>query len=535
MNDLYVRFWRVSIEKIASLTGRGIVSFITNRKWLGGRSYPTMREAVGTRFDQVVVDDLHGAVDDHTHPGDQSVFTTSIAAGITRGTAIVTAVRAGNPAGPAVIRARDVWGTAASKRATLAGWRSATIDDDLVTIATDALRRWKFTADTGGDFPSVDEYLTTVHSGVQPVRDDAVMAYDKAALRIRMTDYFDKALTLPEIVAKYPGFGAVRARYDPVGTRKRLLSSSIFHEDRLVRFLYRPFDVRWLYWEPDHKLLNESRRAQIPYWLTIPNQRCLVLPQTPRRLDAARPVVSTCVAAFAAAEPDARVLPLYGPGTLHGASGALPGVSDPPKPLVAPEWIVAARAVGIPGDDSEVAEVLFHALVAIMNSPNWLGDQPVDADDFPQVPLPSDSASLADAAAVGRRIADLNDPTVDVPSVTSGVLDPAFAQIGVPDSMSGTVILEFGRFGHGGGQRQGADVLWGDGKGWRDVPDEVWAFAACGHTVLPKWLSYRVGRQLSAADRLAFMLLCRRVAAIRDLEPRCDVLFAAASASPLST
>lgn len=41
MNDLYVRFWRMSIEKIASLTGRGVVSFITNRKWLGGRSYPT--------------------------------------------------------------------------------------------------------------------------------------------------------------------------------------------------------------------------------------------------------------------------------------------------------------------------------------------------------------------------------------------------------------------------------------------------------------------------------------------------------------
>jgi len=61
LNDLYVRFWRVAIERIATLTGRSVVSFITNRKWLAGRSYPAMREAVVTSFQHVRVDDLHGA------------------------------------------------------------------------------------------------------------------------------------------------------------------------------------------------------------------------------------------------------------------------------------------------------------------------------------------------------------------------------------------------------------------------------------------------------------------------------------------
>ncbi len=534
MNDLYVRFWRISIEKIAMLTRRGVVSFITNRKWLGGRSYPTMREAVATNFDQVIVDDLHGAVDDHTHPADQSVFTTAVASGITRGTAIVTAVRTGDPAGGSVVRSRDLWGTAASKRATLASWREGTIDDGLVPIPTDAARRWKFTADTGGDFPSVDEYLPTVHSGVQPVRDEAVMAHDRAMLKARMLDYFDSSLTFEEVTARHPGFSVVRARYNPTQTRSRLLSSSIFHEERLVRFLYRPFDVRWLYWEPDHKLLNEARRAQMPYWLAVPNQRCLVLPQTPRRLGAARPIVSTCVGAFEAAEPNARLLPLYEPGALHGAAGALRGTSDPPKPLMAAEWLKGARASGAFGTDSEMAELIFHALVAVMNSPGWLAAQPVDADDFPQVPLPGDAGRLVDAAAVGRRIAALNDPIVDVPTVTSGVIDPALRGIAVPDSAGAAVTLDFGRFGQSGGQRQGADVLWGEGAGWRDVSDEVWGFTACGHTVLPKWLSYRVGQALSSADRQAFMLLCRRIAALRALEAACDAVYSAALLNPLS-
>jgi len=111
MNDLYVRFWRVSIEKVAALTGRGVVTFITNRKWLGGRSYPTMRQAVATSFQKVIVDDLHGAVDDSSHPDDRSIFSTSVAAGITRGTAIVTAVRTGplSDNQSATVKIRDFW------------------------------------------------------------------------------------------------------------------------------------------------------------------------------------------------------------------------------------------------------------------------------------------------------------------------------------------------------------------------------------------------------------------------------------------
>lgn len=66
MNDLYVRFWRVAIHRIVDLTGRGVISFITNRKWLGGRSYPAMRQSLVDEFDTVWVDDLHGSTNDRT-------------------------------------------------------------------------------------------------------------------------------------------------------------------------------------------------------------------------------------------------------------------------------------------------------------------------------------------------------------------------------------------------------------------------------------------------------------------------------------
>jgi hypothetical protein len=42
---------------------------------------------------------------------------------------------------------------------------------------------------------------------------------------------------------------------------------------------------------------------------------------------------------------------------------------------------------------------------------------PVEMDDFPQVPLPSESASLIKAAETGRKLVELYDPDIQVPGV----------------------------------------------------------------------------------------------------------------------
>lgn len=539
LNDLYVRFWRVAIERIATLTGRGVISLITNRKWLAGRSYPVMREAVVTNFQQVRVDDLHGSTDDVTHPGDQSIFTTAVAAGIKRGTAIVTAVRTAAPEDGHVadVAIRDHWGPAAAKRAALS---SAGLNEGFQNIPASAEWWWRLTATAAGDDGPVDDYLPFYRSGIQPVRDDAVLDVDEGALRSRMQDYFNPALTLEQVVARHPGFGVTRARYNAATTRRRLLDGSLYRPERVVQVLYRPFDVRWLYWEPDAKLLNEPRRELIPYWANVPGQRCLVLPQTARRSGALRPVVSSAPAYFAAAEPDARVFPLYRPPTLVMGEDAGELALDMPTSsaehqgdtLVAPPWCTAARNALQMDDDTAAGEAVFYALVAVMHSPAWLARQPTELDDFPDVPLPGEPAALAAAVETGRRIADLTDPTVPVPGVTSGAIDPAFAGLAVPDSVSGTVSLH-GSYGKRGGHRSEQDVLWGEETGWRNVPDEVWSYTACGFSVLAKWLSYRVNTGLRPQDRQEFMLLTRRLAALVALQPACDAAYSASVSTPL--
>ena len=391
--------------------------------------------------------------------------------------------------------------------------------------------RWRFAPDAGDDFPSLDEYLPFYRSGVQPVRDDAVMAFSSEALAARMKDYFNPDITWSMLVEMHPGFGVTHARYNGERTRNRLLGSSVFRETRIVPFLYRPFDVRSLYWETEHKLLNEPRRELLPYWLVVPGQRCVVVPQTPRRPGACRPLVSRPVASFECAEPNARLFPLYKPGTeMHGVHGGLEteGELPPPSTCVSPEWIAAVRALGADGSDDDIGGQIFHTLVAVMNAPAWIAAQPVEADDFPTIPLPTSPEAFSSAVALGRRIADLDDTTVEVPGVTTGSIDSAWAGVGVPDGVSGTATLIFGSHGSTGGKRTGDAVMWDAEHGWRNIKDALWGFTSVGHAVLPKWLSYRVGTNLHQGEREAFMKICRRISAVQAVESACNEIYLAA-------
>ena len=51
------------------------------------------------------------------------------------------------------------------------------------------------------------------------------------------------------------------SHFDALLTRTTLLQRGGPNESGFVRFAYRPFDTRWLYWEADTKLLNDKRAA----------------------------------------------------------------------------------------------------------------------------------------------------------------------------------------------------------------------------------------------------------------------------------
>jgi hypothetical protein len=61
-----------------------------------------------------------------------------------------------------------------------------------------------------------------------------------------------------------PGAMDATKRFDPINTRQ-ILSRKGFDEGAIRRFCYRPFDLRWIYWESDTKLLDEKRSEYVPH------------------------------------------------------------------------------------------------------------------------------------------------------------------------------------------------------------------------------------------------------------------------------
>ncbi len=268
LNDLYVRFYRMAERRIAEKTGRGIVCFISNYSWLDGLSFTGMRERYLEAFDSIRVDCLNGdkyKTGKTTPDGkpDPSIFSTEHnREGIQVGTAIATLIREGKQGPTERIEFRHLWGI--SKGQELQASEDAEPKEIYAPVTPSLELGLPFvgSAISEGYFtwPKLPELLPTFFPGVQTKRDLFLVDIDRDVLHGRLATYFNKGLTNAQVYSLLPQAMISTARYDPNSTRDYLVSRGI-KPDHVVKYYYRPFDVRWIYWEPETRLLGE--RVQI--------------------------------------------------------------------------------------------------------------------------------------------------------------------------------------------------------------------------------------------------------------------------------
>ena len=267
LNDLYIRFFRMAERRIAEKTGRGVVCFISNYSWLDGLSFTGMRERYLEAFDAIRIDSLNG---DKYKTGkvapdgspDPSIFSTEGGpVGIQVGTAIATLVRKADHAPTDVIGFRHLWGQA--KREELLESTEAEPGalydavDPVLPLGLPFVRT--AVSESWFDWPALPDLFPVSFPGVKTSRDGFLVDIDLDRLEKRIGDYFDPALSHEEIARRYPSVMKTTARFDARVVRDVLLARGGPGEGGFVRFAYRPFDNRWLYWEADTKLLDEKR------------------------------------------------------------------------------------------------------------------------------------------------------------------------------------------------------------------------------------------------------------------------------------
>ena len=530
LNDLYVRFFRMAERRIAEKTGRGVVCFISNYSWLDGLSFTGMRERYLEAFDAIRIDCLNGdkyktgkvAPDGRPDP---SIFSTpGDPVGIQVGTAITTLVRKADHAPARSVGFRHLWGQSKPSELTETG---ETEPDALYEAIEPVLplglpfaevavnRSWQ-------DWPSLPDLFPASFPGVKTSRDSLLVDIDLHRLKARVKDHFDSGAT-------------VRLEPDVAG---------------FIRYAYRPFDTRWLYWEAEGGLLDRPRPDYRQHvfdgnvWLEA-------------RQKEARENFTRGTFCQHLADNFGNGLSTFFPAWLRDAGLGLDSSGEQRRPNLSP---VAQRYLDCLGLG---VEDLFHHALAVLHDPAYReANAGALRMEWPRIPLPgwpdgdADGAAeeLAASAEQGRELARLLDSETPVPGVTTGALRPEMAAIGVPATTDGrnmdgddfSVRAGWGHFGSGDAVMPGQgrveerpytaqervdlgnavetlgattfDIYLNEGAYWRNVPANVWNYKLGGYQVLKKWLSYReekvLGRNLHPEEVQHFTDTARRIAAI---------------------
>ena len=561
LNDLYVRFFRMAERRIVDKTRRGVICFISNYSWLDGLSFTGMRERYLEAFDVIRIDSLNGdkyKTGKTTPDGepDPSIFSSPEApVGIQVGTAITTLVRKAEHAPTEAIGFRQLWGR--TKREQLTA--TAEAEPDALYEAVEPLLPLGLpfapmaVSEGWSDWPALPELFPNSFPGVQTKRDLFLIDIDLDPLKSRVSEYFDPAVSHNDIASRFPvamksssGF-SVR---DAHAVRSVLLNRGGPDQGGFVRFAYRPFDTRWLYWDAGRGLLGRPSPDYKPH--VFEGNRWLVLQR------AARPTLSPPAAISDIGDLNQMNSGVYCVPALLRDQGL--GV-DPGVLQTRPNLSLAAQGyldgLGMDVDD------LFHHVLATLHDPAY---HQANADalraEGPRIPLPgwpdgdADGAAdeLAASAVRGRELAALLDVDAPVAGVTEGALRPEIASIAVPTTVDGhnmadddfALTVGWGHFGSGEAVMPGQgraderpptaderaalgdasrvlgettfDVHLNGRAWWSNVPAAVWDYKLGGYQVLKKWLSYRehrvLDRPLRAEEVQHFTDTARRIAAI---------------------
>ncbi len=582
LNDLYTRFFRMAERQIVEEAGKGVVCFVSNYSYLDGLSFTGMRERYLEVFDDIWIDCLNGdkfATGKVTPTGksDPSIFSTEWnKEGIQVGTAIALLLRKENHQPTDSVKYRDLWG--------VTKWQQLVESQDqdnesLYEVVKPAialglpLKPRKF--DIGyPDYPLLTELFSTFFPGVQTKRDELVVDINKTALINRIEKYFDSSISDIEMAKICSRAVESTAQFDAPKARKYLLSRG-FLPQYIVHHCYRPFDLRWLYWEPEAGLLG--RRVPEYFPQVFDGNVWIVAQHKPRR-EWSKPQVIRSIGCIDLMDRGASCIPLF----LKPEEGKLDLFSNNDRKLenglnlnLSDKAVEYLKVIGTIAD----AEHLFYHVLAILHAPNYASENDgALRQDWARIPLPDNRETLIASATLGRQIATLLDPETPVSGVTSGKLRPEIKTIAVV-SRVGTGNLDpntdfalTAGWGHAGQnnvtmpgrgkvsdrpytpEEQTAltpnpspkagegllgaatrDIYLNDIAYWKNIPDRVWSYTIGGYQVIKKWLSYReqelLGRSLKQEEVIEVTQMARRITAILLLEPELDANYQAVKQS----
>ncbi len=421
LSDDYIKFIRFA-EHLIEKNGSGIVAMITNNSFLDGIIHRQMRKHLLVTFDEIYILDLHGnAKKKETAPDgakDENVFA------IQQGVSINIFVRKNvKKKGLGTVYHADVFGR----------------------------RKEKFEILNGNSLNNIKWQKL----------DYSEPYYFFVPKDFRAKEEYDKGFKINELFIV--NTSGVKTHDD-----KNLVSFNPFDEPTNKKYLYRPFDIRWINYDMAKVVRH---RFSVMKHMLKENISLLTMKQL-STFDFQHVFVSTHLSDICSVSLQTKestyVFPLY---LYHEASGRTANLKTEIVKEI--EGIVT----------NVTPEEIFDYIYAVLHSPSYREKYKEFLKiDFPRIPYPKGKESFKKFVELGGKLRQLHL-----------MENSDLSNLSTTYPITGENIVEKAEY-------QGDRVHINDLQYFGNVPKEAWEFYIGGYQPAQKWLKDRKGKKLTYED-----------------------------------
>ena len=501
INDDYVKFIRFSQWRIEQ-TGYGVLAFVTNHGYLDNPTFRGMRQSLMQTFDDIYLLDLHGNArkKEKTPDGSKDENVFDIQQGVSIG---IFVKHDGRTKKKEVVPEKanfnhaDLYGNRSSKYEWLwdhdvnnTPWQKLAPQSPSYLMVPQDITHWAEYEQSW----SVTNIFPVNSVGIETARDALTIHWSQDEAWQTVQKF---AALSPDTAREVYELGADTRDWQVALAQKDLLKSGP-NQNKLIKILYRPFDIRNTYYTANSRGFHSMPRPEvIGHILDGENIGLTTVRQlandTWEHLLVTDKLIESCYVSSRTRERG-YLMPLYlyprekksdlfdqdVPSTAPGGR----------VPNLAPEFIVSLTAKlklsFVPDGSGDLQttfgpEDVFHYAYAVLYAPSYRTRYAEFLKrDFPRLPLTSDAKLFATLCGLGKQLVALHLMT------THGAQTCAYPIAG--SNRVDKVSFEDGRVSINAEQ-------YFDG-----VPEAVWNYHIGGYQVAHKWLKDRKGRLLSFAD-----------------------------------
>lgn len=525
LSDDYIKFIRLG-QYYIERTGEGILAYISNNSFLDGLIHRQMRRELMRCFDDIYILDLHGNNrKKETAPDgskDENVFS------IMQGVSINIFVKKPHSEDkPATIHHYDLYGSRKSKYAFL-------LDNSLSSISWQILQPqapnlFFVPKDFGSQEEyergfKVDELMRKNVCGIQTGRDNLYIDYEKIPLGNRVRKLLTNDID-SNFIEKY------KVRDSSGYNMLKRVSQSNYCELHITPELYRPFDIRYIYYDPN--LIKRS------FHIIMSNMKGdnfgIIISRQLSTFDFQHVLCTNLITDMCSISAQTKecsyLLPLYIYDEGSFDTERIPNLDENIWRTIE-NWVKFGQAFrpltaneqsGELGFDAEpeephflAPEDIFDYIYGVLHSPAYRAKYKEFLKvDFPRIPYPKNMDEFEHFRSYGNRLRELhlmhNVPESPVTFPETGTM--AVEQVVFKESPSVSPELDFGTSVSLSGvqgvgpssvspeSHSGIGRVYINSEQYFDnVPETAWNFYIGGYQPAQKWLKDRKGRTLTFDD-----------------------------------